>query len=198
MIKKTISRYYPFKQQLIYVKHTGSHQTVAHRWNDTIHSIKNLYFSAKNPYVLEIIIKLSVTVKGLGKILGRPKFKGILWPFEFKGVTRLIRSSIKKTGSPQPPAMKKNLMIQSHQRSILYNHLQRLKDYWDPIKVNCRRFSVLDSILPNPTIPEDDLPRMAKSLKMHYWDRPSPGLRHARFGQEHQLPWSGVTGKSIC
>jgi hypothetical protein len=45
-------------------------------------------------------------------------------------------------------------------------------------------------ILPSPTIPEDDLPRMAKSRKMKYQERQNTGLRQAGVGQapEHQLP----------
>ncbi len=41
-----------------------------------------------------------------------------------------------------------------------------------------------------PNNPEDGLPRMAKSRKMKYRERPYPGLRQAGIGQapEHQLP----------
>jgi hypothetical protein len=48
-------------------------------------------------------------------------------------------------------------------------------------------------------IPEDDSTRMARFRKMAYKEWPNPDFRQAGIGQapENQLPWSGVTGKSI-
>jgi hypothetical protein len=48
---------------------------------------------------------------------------------------------------------------------------------------------ISNNVLPSPTIPENDLPRMAESLKMTYQEWPNPALRQAGIGQApiHQL-----------
>jgi hypothetical protein len=49
-----------------------------------------------------------------------------------------------------------------------------LPAFFGPRQVNLK---ISHSILPNPTIPDDDLPRMAKSQKMTYRDWPTSQKR---------------------
>ncbi len=65
-----------------------------------------------------------------------------------------------------------NLIIQTHYCDLsitgmaLFNQSE-LTAFFSPWQVNLK---ISHRILPNPTIPEDDLPRMAKSRKMTYRD----------------------------
>jgi hypothetical protein len=52
-----------------------------------------------------------------------------------------------------------------------------LPAFFSPRKVNLK---ISHRILPNPTIPGDDLPRMAKSRKMTYRDWPKSWLTTSR------------------
>ncbi len=118
----------------------------------------------------------------------RRNLKGIVRSFEFGGVTRLIRSGIINW---RPGNFLFILMIKSHERSIKPFTV----DFWDGFvqskwltsifqstesqfknQANLRRWLTSTK---NGQIPEDDLPRMAKSRKMTYRDGPHPGLRQA-------------------
>jgi hypothetical protein len=53
--------------------------------------------------------------------------------------------------------------------------------FFSSLKVNLK---IIHRILSNPTIPEDDLPRMTKSRKMTYRVWPNPGLEQAGITKE--------------
>ncbi len=102
--------------------------------------------------------------------------KSIVWPFEFRGVTWLIRPGI-INWRPGRLVFFLILMTQSHERSI-----KPFTTAW--ITGMALSIQIRHCILPNPTIPEDDLPRMAKSRKMIYRVWPNLGLRQAGISKE--------------
>ncbi len=94
--------------------------------------------------------------------------KGIVWPFEFRGVTRLICSGIINWRPGRLFFLDFNYTILQEGHKIIYNGM----------RITGMALSIQNHPLHSchPTIPEDDLPRMAKSRKMIYQDWPNPGL----------------------
>jgi hypothetical protein len=68
------------------------------------------------------------------------------------------------------------LDVLSNQRELL--------PFFSPWQVNLK---ISHHILPSSTMPEDDLPRMAKSQKTSYRVWPNPGLQQARISKKEDL-----------
>jgi hypothetical protein len=111
---------------------------------------------------------------------GFDNHKGIVWPFEIGGVTRLIRSGIKKkTGGPASFFYNFNDTISREELKTFYSGLRitnksELTAFFSPRHANLK-ISHCILFFHNPTIQEDDLLRLAKSQKKTYreWLNPA-------------------------
>ncbi len=169
---------------------------------------------------LPVHFALMVSLAAIDAIFNTWHIKGIVRPFEFGGLIRLIRSS-KINWRPGKFFFNFNATVSREEHKTILSSLRisemALSNQSDlPVFIlsptshligfckSCEMALAIEQkiplcfilLLPSPTIPEDDLPRMAKSRKMTYWSLANSGLRQAGIDQAKKI-WFRKTSRSI-